>query len=99
MYLLYTMSVFASITFSPESSTATLPVMARQKAEGDRYFVRLTKDEKRILDFLAVNAGASSSEAYGGRLLGELLLQRWASFKPELPGAKPAKPTPRPRRE
>lgn len=83
-----------SIAIGSESHSVTICRMARQKAEGERYFVRLTKDEKRILDFLAVNAGATSSEAYGGRLLAKLLHAEWASFKPALPSdtTKPARP-------
>lgn len=68
-----------------------LPPMARQKAEGDRYFVRLDKETKRMLDFLAVDAGAASTEAFGGKLLTDAVQKAWAAFDPKRSQKKPAR--------
>ncbi len=71
------------LTFIPCLPPAKLPDMAKQKAEGERYFVRLDKETKRRLDFLAVDAGAASTEAFGGKLLAEAVNRLWASFDPK----------------
>ena len=65
-----------------------MPGMAKAKAEGERYFVRLTAEQKRKLDFLAVDAGAGSTEAFGGKLLAEAVDRLWEKFDPK---GKPAK--------
>jgi len=67
--------------------------MARQKAEGERYFVRLSAEQKRRLDFLAVDAGATSTEAFGGKLLAEVIDRLWEKFDPKKTEAK--RPPPR----
>jgi predicted DNA-binding protein len=59
--------------------------MARQKAEGKRYFVRLSDEHKRRLDFLAVDRGAESTEAFGGKLLAEAIDHLWQNFDPKKP--------------
>jgi hypothetical protein len=57
--------------------------MPRKKVEGDRYFVRLTKEQKRRLDHLSVEAGALSTEEYGGRLLAKAIDRLWEKFDPK----------------
>lgn len=48
-----------------------------------RYFVRLTEEAKRRLDFLAVDAGFGSTEEYGGKLLTDAIDRAWATFDPK----------------
>lgn len=71
---------------------ARLGGMARQKAEGDRYFVRLGKEAKRKLDFLTVAADDDSTEAYAGRLLTDAIEREWAHFDAKKAVAAASKP-------
>ena len=62
-----------------------------------RYFVRLTDEAKRRLDFLAVDAGAASTEEFGGNLLTEVIDRLWRDFDPKR-GEQPADPAGKPRK-
>ena len=69
----------------------TLARMAKQKAETPddgapvlkRYFVKLSDEDKRRLDFLAVDARAESTELFGGTLLAAAIAEAWAKFDPK----------------
>lgn len=68
--------------------------MARKRLEGERYFFRLSKEQKRRLDHMAVDAGENSTEAFGGKMLGDLIDRLWESYDPKTinPPTKPARP-------
>lgn len=62
-----------------------MPAMSERKkaAMGTRYFVRLADETKRRLDHLAVDAGATSTEGYGGELLTKVVDELWDRFDPK----------------
>ncbi len=64
----------------------------RRKAETKRYFVRLSDEAKKRLDFLAVDAGAVSTEAFGGEILDKAIAELWQRFDPKRRHADELKP-------
>jgi hypothetical protein len=90
MYNLYAMYQSTPEEIFGPPPLVTLDAMAR-KAEGKRYFVKMSEGHRHKLDFLTVAAKATSSEEYGGRLLCEVIDRLWERFDPKA-ADKPAKP-------
>lgn len=55
----------------------------KHAAETKRYWIRLTPEAKKRLDFLAVEHDADSTEAYAGELLSAEVNKLWLRFDPK----------------